>query len=547
MRPCVRDKFDQFPWRHSHLLEQSDFLIILLIYDVVLYIAEKLGGFVDIYIYNEIKYIRLNRGLNLMKIDIKNIRESGCACDALILPMPEGKAAGLDRLGSAASVVKKVLSREFSGKKNDVLLLQSPDNFAPGRLLLVGLGPQASITDEVVRQAGGRAVSYLRDLGMKKIALSTTLLSDIGRSPVDFVEGGILGTYTFGRYKSEKDAKEIGKMTILSRPTKELGNRLRWMFTVTDGVRFSRDLINTPSNDMTPTRLAKVAASLKGRRLSVRTLDRREAQKLGMGAYLAVARGSHEPPRFIVLHYRGGKGAPLVLIGKSITFDSGGISLKPADGMEKMKYDMAGGAAVLGVMKALSESGLPMNVVGILPATENLPGGSATKPGDIVRALGGKTIEIINTDAEGRLVIADAIGYARRLKPRGIIDIATLTGACSIAFGNEAAAMMGNDKALIDGLRHAGDETYERVWEMPLYDEYRDYLKSDTADIQNTGGRTGSLMTSAYFLKEFAGDTPWVHIDIAGTAWAEKPKPYLPKGATAVGVRLLLAFLKGFK
>jgi leucyl aminopeptidase len=248
-----------------------------------------------------------------------------------------------------------------------------------------------------------------------------------------------------------------------------------------------------------------------------------------------------------VLNYRGGKGAPVALIGKSITFDSGGISIKPSEGMEKMKYDMAGGAAVLAVVKAASQMRLPVNLVGILPATENLPGGTATKPGDIVTSLSGKTIEIVNTDAEGRMVLADGIGYVKKFKPKVIIDIATLTGACGVALGNEAIAMMGNDSKVMERLKTIGDEVYERVWQMPLYEEYLEYIKSDVAELKNSGGKTGSLVTAAYFLKEFAGDTPWVHLDIAGTAWTEKDRPYVPKGATGIGVRLLLNLLKEMK
>jgi leucyl aminopeptidase len=298
---------------------------------------------------------------------------------------------------------------------------------------------------------------------------------------------------------------------------------------------------------MTPTILAKAAKSLAGGRVGVKVFEKRDAERLGMGAYLSVARGSMEPPKFIVVNYRGGKGAAVALIGKSITFDSGGISIKPSEGMEKMKYDMAGGAVVLGVVKAASEMRLPVNLVGILPATENLPGGSASKPGDIVSSLSGKTIEIVNTDAEGRMVLADGIGYVKKLKPRIIIDIATLTGACGVALGNEAIAMMGNESTVMEKLRTIGDEVYERVWQMPLYDEYLEYIKSDVAELKNSGGKTGSLVTAAYFLKEFAGDTPWVHLDIAGTAWTEKDKPYVPKGATGIGVRLLLNLLKEMK
>jgi leucyl aminopeptidase len=295
---------------------------------------------------------------------------------------------------------------------------------------------------------------------------------------------------------------------------------------------------------MTPADLAKISLSLRRKNLSVRILDGKDAAKLGMNSYLSVARGSKEPPKFIILDYKGSGKKPLVLIGKSITFDSGGLSLKHADSMEKMKYDMAGGAAVLGVFKAVSELQMPVHLVGLLAATENLPGGSATKPGDVVRSFEGKTIEIVNTDAEGRMTLVDAIGYAKKFRPYAIIDIATLTGACSIALGDGAMAMMGNEVQLMDKIRRAGDITYERVWRMPLFEEYKEYLKSDIADLKNTGGRTGSLVSSAYFLKEFAGNTPWAHLDIAGTAWSEKDKPYIPKGAVGIGVRLLTNMIK---
>jgi leucyl aminopeptidase len=361
------------------------------------------------------------------------------------------------------------------------------------------------------------------------------------------VEGGLLGLYSFTRYKQERDDKTVKELTILASPSRELEAGLSWTSTVASAVSFCRDLVNTPANDMTPTHLAAVAFALKKRNLSVEVLEEKDVRRLGMGAYLSVAKGSDEPLKFIVLDYRGAKKPPVVLIGKAVTFDSGGISLKPSDGMEKMKYDMAGGAAVLGVIKAAAEAGLPLRVVGIVPATENLPGGSASRPGDVVKTIGGKTVEIISTDAEGRMALADAIGYARRFHPAAVIDIATLTGACSIALGNEAVAMMGNDKALMDRLRDSGTNTHERVWEMPLFDEYEDYLKSDIADLKNTGGRSGSLVSSGYFLKEFAEDMSWAHLDIAGTAWVEKDKPHMPKGASGVGVRLLLDVLKGME
>ncbi len=483
-----------------------------------------------------------------MDLKIKNTGEKDSACEALILPLTEDPNGSQSNLGpSLNGLIRKVYPKEFRGRKNEVLLLPAPEDIKPARVLFTGLGKGPEVTAETVRQAGGKSAVYLRELGIMESALSTAVLSSLGLSPAYFAEGALLGLYTYGRYKKEKESGTMKNMTVLARPAKELVSLLEQTKTVASAVCFARDLVNTPANDMTPSHLAKAAMSLKGKNLSVRVLERRDAQRLGMGSYLSVAKGSHEPPKFIILEYKGSELAPVVLVGKSITFDSGGLSLKPAEGMEKMKYDMAGGAAVLGALKAASESRLPVHLVGILPATENLPGGSATKPGDVVRAMDGTTIEITNTDAEGRLVVADGIAYARRMKPRAIIDIATLTGACSVALGNEAIALMGNDRKLIGGVQKSADAVFERVWEMPLYEEYGEYLKSDIADIKNAAGRTASLVAAASFLHRFAGDVPWVHLDIAGTAWSEKEKPYAPKGATGVGVRLLSHFIRETK
>ncbi|HEX8947656.1 MAG TPA: leucyl aminopeptidase, partial [Dissulfurispiraceae bacterium] len=397
-----------------------------------------------------------------------------------------------------------------------------------------------------------KAFTFLRSAGFSEIALSTSPFKGTEESfrarakqgqAYYFAEGGLLALYRFEKYRQAEDGKEIRALSILDDakafPVKELKVKV-------SAVDFARDLVNAPSNVLTPSAFSDIARSLSGRKLKVRVLERKDIEKEGMGAYLSVAKGSAESLKFMVVEYRGGKGTPFVLIGKSITFDSGGISIKPSEGMEKMKYDMAGGAAVLAVMRAAAELDLPLHVIGILPATENLPGGSASKPGDVVRAITGKTIEIISTDAEGRLALADALGYAiKYYNPKGMIDIATLTGACSIALGGEAIAMMGNNTELMQRLERASEETRERVWRMPLFEEYEEYIKSDVADVKNTGGRSGSLASSAYFLKEFTGDTPWVHLDIAGTAWNDKDKTYLPKGASGIGVRLLLDFLEG--
>ncbi|MFH1014711.1 MAG: leucyl aminopeptidase, partial [Nitrospirota bacterium] len=399
-----------------------------------------------------------------MKISVKNIRETDCICDALVLPFVQGNSEFYKKFGTAIQKqIRKAFSKEFHGKRNELLLMPVPEGIKPERILLVGLGKKNELSAENIRQAGGKAAVHLRDKGMKKIAVSTTLISSLKLSPLNFIEGALLSLYKFERYRKEKDNKKIDNITILSKTSKRLSDELKWTESITSSVYFARDLINTPSNDMTPSDLAKAAVSLRQKNLSVKILERKDSEKLGMGAYLSVAKGSKEPPKFIVLEYKGSKGKPaeagkpLALIGKSITFDSGGISLKPSDGMEKMKYDMAGGAAVLGVLKAASALKLPVNLIGILPATENLPGGSATKPGDVAETISGKTVEIINTDAEGRLILADAIGYAKRFKPKAIIDIATLTAACSVALGNEAIAMMGNDRKLLDKIKKSAD------------------------------------------------------------------------------------------
>lgn len=482
-----------------------------------------------------------------MKILIKDIKEGSCVSDALILPLCEDEEADVYKEfdSSLKGLLKKIISSgEFQGKQNQTALAHTHGLIKPDRVLLIGIGKRHDVTGERIRQAGGKAASYLEGLGLKDIALSADYIFSLNHSPIPFIEGAILSTYKFRKYKKEADTKGLKGLTIISKPEENMTESVEWAVSAASAVNFARDLINTPSNDMTPSVLAKTAREIAKGKVTVSVLERKDAEKEGMGAYLSVAKGSAEPPKFIVLRYDGGGGAPVALIGKSITFDSGGISIKPAEAMEKMKYDMAGGAVVISVIKAASELKLPVCIVGILPATENLPSGSASKPGDIVKTITGKTVEIINTDAEGRLVLADAIEFAKKLTPQVIIDIATLTGACSIAFGNEAIAMMGNDEKLMNTLKAAGDETYERVWQMPLYEEYMEYIRSDIADIKNSGGKNGSLVTAAYFLKEFAGDMPWAHLDIAGTAWADKDKPYTPKGATGIGVRLLLNFLR---
>ena len=311
----------------------------------------------------------------------------------------------------------------------------------------------------------------------------------------------------------------------------------------------ARDLVNGPSNQVTPTLLAEKAEKIsKEHGMELQVLEVSQAEAMGMGAFVAVAKGSQEPAKFIVLEYNKGKGFDTIaLVGKGITFDSGGISLKPSEGMERMKDDMSGAAAVLGTMEAAARLQLPLHLVGIIPATENLPSGKAYKPGDVLKTLSGQTVEVISTDAEGRLVLCDALAYSLRYQPKAILDLATLTGACVVALGDYVTGLMGNDEALFKRVEEASAKTGEKVWRLPLWDEYFDYLKSDTADFRNVGTRAAGAIIGGIFLSKFVEKTPWVHLDIAGPSNIEKERPYIPRGGTGVGVRLLVQMLRDWK
>jgi leucyl aminopeptidase len=367
------------------------------------------------------------------------------------------------------------------------------------------------------------------------------------------IEGGALGTYTFDKYFTEKkEDKRVDRVTILAGDSDDVAALKRGVASgeaIAKGTIFARDLTNAPSNEIFPESLAAQAKSLQPLGVQVRALTKAQIEKLGMGGLLGVNQGSLRPPFFIIMEYNGGAkgGAPVVLVGKGITFDSGGISLKPGAGMADMKMDMGGAAAVIGTMRAVAELKLKLNVVGLVPTTENMPSGTAYKPGDVLRFMNGKTAEIDNTDAEGRLVLADALTYADRYKPQAVIDLATLTGACVIALGNVASGAMGNSKELLSRLAAAGERSYDRVVELPLWEEYEELIKSDIADVKNTGGRSAGTITAALFLQHFIGSYPWAHIDIAGTAMIPKGSGYLNKGGTGAGVRLLVELLRDWK
>ncbi len=479
------------------------------------------------------------------------------ACPALLVGCWEDGPSDpqLNQLDAAlvGAVAALYQQREFTGKLNRAKLLHTFGRIAADRVVLVGLGKQSELTPDRLRQAAGSALNALQGSGIRECSSILHLAGRGGTEAVQAtVEGLLLAGYAFDKYQtSQEENGRVSDVTILfpdAAANQAAASRVAETKAVCDAVWFARDLVSQPGNVATPTYLAERAREMAGS-LGIRCtiLEREEMERLGMGALLAVSRGSHQPPKFIVLDYRGGseQQPPVVLVGKGITFDAGGISLKPGEGMEKMKDDMAGAAAVMGTMMAAATLELPLNLVVLVPAAENLPGGGAYKPGDVLHSMAGKTIEIVNTDAEGRLVLCDALHYAQQYRPAALIDVATLTGACVIALGPFASGVMGNDRGLTRELREAGELTGERLWELPLWEEYGELLKSDIADMKNAGGRSAGTISAGWFLKEFAGGNKWAHLDIAGTAWEEKGRPYLPKGATGVGVRLLIQYLRG--
>lgn len=425
------------------------------------------------------------------------------------------------------------------------------------RVLVCGLGSAQEITVANLEAAAASVARVAKKSGAKRVGLAIPeeLFTRFGseKAAEAVVIGFSLGSYTFTKHKSKgkKEEKAVVDVAILAPPGRisAVSSGAQIGETIAKAVAFARDLVNEPPSITTPTYLGEVAKALakKESRVTSEVLGAAEITKLGMGGLLAIAQGSDEEPKFIKLTYRGGGRKTLVIVGKGITFDTGGLSLKPSEHMETMKLDMAGGAAILAVFSALSKIAPKVTVVGLITATENMPGPKAVKPGDVVTIMNGKTVEILNTDAEGRMILADALSYASsRLKPDAIIDLATLTGACMVALGQDVAGLFANDEKLTAALKSAALEAGEMVWHMPLTSEYKELLKSPVADLKNiSGGRYGGAITAALFLQEFVADgIPWAHLDIAGPAFAEKDAPISPKGGTGFGVRTLLEFLR---
>jgi leucyl aminopeptidase len=480
--------------------------------------------------------------------------------DGIVVLFFEGEKPGAatGRVDKAlGGTISRLIKRgEFKARPGAVHLIYPEGRIPAERLALAGLGKRGEFTLNRLRQAAGKAAPSLRAAGARDIAFSIDGLKlDPEETGQAIAEGGLLGLYRFLKYKTNDEndrKKDVQKITLLAETAslvKPLQRGVKTGEVIAWSTAMARDMVNSPAADMTPAIIAAKAREISrefGLRLQV--LERRQMEKLGMGALLGVASGSAQPPKFIIVEYRkGGKKPFIALVGKTITFDSGGISIKPAENMDKMKDDMSGGAAVLGAIRTAAALKLPLNIVGLLPATENMPGGRALKPGDVLRTMSGQTIEVLNTDAEGRLILSDALAYACRYKPAVIVDIATLTGACSIALGQEATGMLGTDERSKLKIHKAGQKTGERVWELPLWEEYHELIKSDIADMKNTGGRGGGVITAAALLSKFVQKYPWVHLDIAATSFTEKDRPYTPKGATGMGVRLLTQFLRDYE
>ncbi len=427
--------------------------------------------------------------------------------------------------------------------------------FASRRVLLVGLGERAKWSAERSRQLGAVISQKVRELKQTSFALPLLGADSLGPTLAaqSLAEGALLGLYRFDTFKTLPDervpAVTVEQMTILTDDALEAAEHgVKWAQAVAAGVNLTRDLGNNPPMVATPSYLANTAQRIANDyAMTCVVFDHEQQVELGMGGLLGVAKGAKEPAKFIILEHGHAEAdkPTITLVGKGITFDTGGISIKPADSMDKMKMDMQGAGAVLGTMEALGQLKLPIHVVALIAASENMLGDDAYKPGDILKAMNGVTIEVLNTDAEGRLVLADALSYAQKYSPTAIIDLATLTGACVVALGSYAAGAMGNNPELMARIKQAGEASGDRVWELPLWDEYKLQVRSDIADIKNTGGRNGGAITAAGFLSHFVGDYPWVHLDIAGVAWTEdQPKDYHPKGATGFGVRLLTELLR---
>ena len=496
-----------------------------------------------------------------MDIRIEQGRAEKYPCELLLLfsfELPERLEGPLQDMdlewkGFISTLMKQ---GDFKGELFECRLFYTQGTLPAKRVLLTGLGKREEFDLEKWRGASSKAGQFIRNSGFKQFAFPIKEFDSFSEEELteSFVIGLLLGIYQFNEFKTlERDKiKEIEEVIILGETAEEmklLKDGIRTGKIISESVYMARDLINGPSNQITPTVLAGKAQEIaKDHGMEIQVFEISQAEAMGMGAFVAVAKGSQEPGKFIILEYNKGKELDTIaLVGKGITFDSGGISIKPSENMDRMKDDMSGAAAVLATMQAASELQLPFHLVGIMPTTENLPSGKAYKPGDILKTLSGQSVEVISTDAEGRLILSDALTYSLRYQPKAIIDLATLTGACVIALGDYVIGLFSNDEPLLKRIEEASGKTGEKVWRLPLWDEYFEYLKSDVADFRNVGTRAAGAIIGAIFLSKFVEKVPWVHLDIAGPASIEKERPYIPRGGTGVGIRLVLQLLRDWK
>ncbi|MCV0410355.1 leucyl aminopeptidase [Nitrosopumilus sp.] len=463
------------------------------------------------------------------------------------------KVLGLSKIDRKIALSVNQSLKDMEGKLGKLSIIPLPEDKYAKRILLAGLGKKEEWTEDTLRNVSGKIAQKARELKLKEFSIISPPSFEIDpiSSISQIIEGSKMALYKFDKFKAEKTENEPN-LTIIVSESNKISKAIRTSEIVADGAIFTKSIANLPPNECTPTTLANFAKMIsKKNKMKCSVISKLELKKKGFGGISAVGQGSKNEPKLIVLEHNNGptNQKPIVLVGKAVTFDTGGISLKPGDKMDEMKFDKCGGCTVLGIMKAVSELKLPINVVGIVPSVENMPGGESYRPGDIIKLYSGKTAEILNTDAEGRLILADALSYGeKQFSPKAIIDFATLTGACIIALGTNVAAIVSNDEKLTRKINDASKRTSEEIWELPLNQDYMDMIKSDVADMKNVGiGRAAGTITAAAFLKNAINNTPWIHFDIAGVAWtqtATKEKSYNPKGATGFGVRLILDYLQ---
>ena len=440
-------------------------------------------------------------------------------------------------------------SNEFRAKDGTISIVHNNVGSGIKRALLLGMGDKKNLDPEKTRNLTGKVVNKAKELGISEFVLIPFKNMDKEHLSA-MVEGIKLSDYSFNNYKRDEDRNDLNQVRIYIRTDMKNNQKIiRHSVVVSDAVIFTRNISNLPPNDCSPKDLATLSKKLsENQKVKVRVIEKEEMKSYGFEGILAVGKGSASSPKLIVLEYSGKtKNRPIVVVGKAVTFDTGGISIKPSEKMEEMKFDKCGGCNVLGIIKAVSDLGLDTSVIGIIPAVENMPSGSSYRPGDIIKMYNGKTVEVVNTDAEGRIILGDALSFAvKTFAPKAIIDMATLTGAAIIALGTNVAALVGNDDDLVTKILEYSNQTGEKIWQLPLFEEYKEQLKSSNADMKNIGGRPAGAITAAAFLSSFVEETPWVHLDIAGTAWTQdgtKEKSYNPKGATGFGIRTIVKYI----